>query len=371
MASTTTIPVQEWARGQAPLASARPRGRIVAKDQPRSAVRSLHLLADARIALGFAGGTVASPRGLQLRDGADFRLVREVIGAGHPVAPAPGGRFFLGSGGDEGSCHVVDLNAGSNIDGFPLQAPYLWLDPPREDGTGGRFLAKTPPHAFGTTRSEAHPAWISAHPFLAPLLDRPMQLVVVDRDARSARFLLTKDMVDRGANHLCLSHDGSRLYLATQTEVSAVEVSTGAEIWRQAVGTYGSESFVSIYALALSADGQHLASGGIAAGRQSEQALTILDAATGKFRFAIGMSTIGGTSIRSLAFHPSGWVAAGSSSGMLALVKPDGRRRVFTGAPRGLEALMFVDDGAALLVGGAEKQLRLYGLLDDERDGSF
>lgn len=76
-------------------------------------------------------------------------------------------------------------------------------------------------------------------------------------------------------------------------------------------------------------------------------------------------------SIGALAWHPSGWLAAGSSSGCIAHVQRNGRVRIYRGAPKGIQAMLFVEDGAALLVGGTEKHLRVYPLLDDERDGTF
>jgi hypothetical protein len=196
-------------------------------------------------------------------------------------------------------------------------------------------------------------------------------LVEVDRDAGMARSVLNEPLAHRGAGHLCLSADRATLYFATTTDVGAVDLAKGVVIWRQALGTYARGDFVNIYALALSADGRRLAAGGIASGAYADRALAILDAGNGKIEHARGMRGIGGTSIRSLAWHPSGWLAAGSSSGAVAHVNREGRLRVYKAAAKGVEALLFQDSASALLVGGNEKQLRWYELLEDERGGRF
>lgn len=377
MASASIIPFVDTAPGGARVQGSRPRSIIVAKDQARTAVRSLHDLGDGVVALGFAGGTIGSPRGLQLRSGPQWTLVNEVLGAGRTLAPAPGGRFLLAAGalagGYEAACHIVDREIEGEIDGYPLSAPYLWLSPPDEDGAGGSFIAKIPPHQYGMARSLAAPALVAAHPWSAALLDRPMQLVLVDRAARDGRLFLERGLPYRGAEHLAASPDGARVYFATQTTVGAVSASDGVVLWEQAIGGYGQRDFVSIYALAISADGRYLAIGGIAAGAQSGRALCVLDTETEAGDIVLSLSTaeIGGTSIRSLAWHPSGWLAAGSSSGEIAFVRLDGQLRIFSGAPKGIEAMLFVDGGASLLVGGSEKQLRLHPLFDEEREGRF
>lgn len=375
MASGPTIPFVDTVPEGPRVQGSRPRSDLVAKDQARTAVRSLHDLGNGLIALGFAGGTIGSPRGMQFRAGPRHALVSEVLGAGRALSPATGGRFLLAAGalagGYEAACHIVDREAGEEIDGYPLSAPYLWLSAPREDGTGGRFIAKTPPHGYGTTRSLAAPALVAGHPWTTSVLDRPLQLVLVDRDTDSGGFFIEKGLSYRGAEHLAASPDGARVYFATQTTVGAVDASSGAVLWEKAIGGHGQHDFVGLYALAVSGDGKRLAIGGIAAGSQSGRALSILDSEAGEIVLSMSMTAIGGTSVRSLAWHPAGWLAAGSSSGEIAFVHEDGRCRVFAGAPRGIEAMLFVDGGAALLAGGSEKQLRLHTLLDEERDGSF
>ena len=75
---------------------------------------------------------------------------------------------------------------------------------------------------------------------------------------------------------------------------------------------------------------------------------------------------LGNTSIRSLAWHPAGWLAAATSSGRLAHLDISGNVRTYKGAGQGIESLLFIDAGRALLVCGAEKHFRVWPLLEDE-----
>lgn len=373
MARPATIPCTEIAPQRPPVAGTRPKGRILAKDGARGGTRSLHHLGGGRVLLGFTGGHVGDPRGVQLRAGGEGALAREIIGPGGELAPAPGARFALACGayeqGDEAACHVVDLESGAILDGYPLRKPYVWLAAPREDGSGGRFVAQTPPHLFDRVESTAAPALVSAHPEVAPLLTQAQWLVEVDRDAGTARAIAGEVSPYAHARHVCLSPDGGTLYAATTTDVVALDLETGAERWRQAIGTYGSAHFVSLYALSLSADGKRLATGGIGSGRYEARALVLLDAGSGAITWAQEMKPIGGTSIGALAWHPSGWLAAGSSVGAVAHVSTQGTMRVYQGALKGIEALLFVE--GALLVGGSEKQLRRHELVADEGAGGW
>jgi hypothetical protein len=78
---------------------------------------------------------------------------------------------------------------------------------------------------------------------------------------------------------------------------------------------------------------------------------------------------LGSTSIRSLAWHPAGWVAAGTAAGRMAHVDMAGSVRTYKGAAQAIEALLFIDGGCSLLMCGAEKHFRVWPLLEDEVQG--
>jgi hypothetical protein len=382
--SAASIPVTETAPRRPTITLSRPRSRILAKDHARGvvgsigrgAVHSIVARGDGAIAVGFGSGTAASAPALQYRDGPDYNLSMQIAGYGNELEVAPERPFMLASGrlqeGDEAACHLFDATLPILLDSYPLRTPYRWLEAPREDGAGGRFLARTPALDHETKQTIADPELVAAHPEIAPFLDRAGVLLEIDRDAKSARPLLHEELPQEGrAEHLCVSPDRATLYLATRTDVVAVDLRSGKALWKRQIGTYGASQFVSIYALALSPDGALLATGGIAAGQQSGRALTLLDARSGEILVSMEARSIGGSSITALAWHPRGWLAAGGSSGAIGHVTRHRRLRVYKGSPKGIRALLFVDDGAALLAGGAENGLRLYTMLDDERDGRF
>jgi hypothetical protein len=173
-----------------------------------------------------------------------------------------------------------------------------------------------------------------------------------------------------------LSADGTVLYAATERSVAAVNLTDWALRWRTQLGDNNGGKFLAIYAMALSGDGSRLAVGGLAGYDNAENTLAVLDVREGKVT-AMGKvvaQAIGNTSIRSLAWHPAGWLAAGTASGLVFHVDPGGGLRRYKGAGKSVEALVFVDAGRSLLICGNEAQFRVWPLLEDEvggdRDGS-
>src|SRR5262249_26628294 len=121
--------------------------------------------------------------------------------------------------------------------------------------------------------------------------------------------------------HLALSPGGKTLYACTERSVAAVSLSGWSIRWRSQLGDNTGPRFFTAYAMAIDG-GNRLALGGLAG---YEKMLVVLDAATGK-ALPIGKGLgrlLGNTSIRSLAWHPAGWLAVGTASGRVAHIDAD------------------------------------------------
>ncbi len=373
------IPLPAGTKGTVPMASfiggkksqrARPRGKIVGKDQAKQPYRDLLPLPDGRVLVGFRGRYIDSPFGLQVRAGRDLTITAELSGAAGPFGLRGDGTLLASgplSGGYESSVRVVDLATLAILDTFPVTCPYLWLA-----GAALRFVGQTPSFPSFEARPHVDPALLDRHPPLRRLIegDHRRRLLVIGPSGEVERIL---DAAEVGPEypefkHLALSPDGTVLYTATERSVAAVSLSDWSIRWRTQLGENTGPHFLSIYAMALSGDGSQLAVGGLAGYDNVENALAILDAAHGRATptgRSVGRA-IGNTSIRSLAWHPVGWLAGGTASGLVAQVDAAGTIRTWKGAGRAIESLVFLDEGRSLLVCGAEAHFRVWPLLEDE-----
>lgn len=374
-------------RGNAPMVSwtakavvshSRPPGKIVGKDEPRNYYQSLTGLGDGRVLAGYAGRTVGAPRGLQIRSGDGLSVDAELEGAAPPYALHPDGRLLAAGpyvDGYQASVRLASLAPLGLRDTLPLRAPFGWLP------GSGEWVGQTP--HFDSYRQKHHvdSDLIVAHPYLEALVaSRECRLVAVNPEARAARFLTPAGVGDeaggwREYKHLVVAPDGESVYFATTTSVGAISIRDGALRWQRTLGKNDQANVYAVYALALSADGKRLAAGGISDVAQDGRNFVVLDARGGETVLEMplartlagcGLKAVGNTSIRSLAWHPLGWIAVGTSSGIAAHVTPDGSFRAYKGAGKSIEALAFVDFERALLLAGSEKHFRAWPLFDDE-----
>jgi hypothetical protein len=203
--------------------------------------------------------------------------------------------------------------------------------------------------------------------------DRTPRLLLIGPGDKVSRTL---DAADVGPEypefkHLAVSGDGATLYTAKERSIAAVSVADWGIRWRIGLGDNTGPRFFSAYAMALSEDGRYLAVGGLAGYGNREHTLVILDATSGEVSPAgrpLGR-LLGSTSVRSLAWHPTGWLAVGTSAGRVAHVDLAGQVRIYKGAGKGVESLLFIEGGRRLLLCGAEKHFRVWPLLEDEAAG--
>jgi hypothetical protein len=351
---------------------ARPKCRSVGKDRPCQPYRDLHLLPDGRVLVGYRGRYIDSPFGLQLRAGGDLAVAEELAGAAGPFSLRADGLLLASgplAGGYESSVRKVDLATLTVRDTLPVRQPYLWLA-----GRGERLVGQTPVFPHFRERPHVAPALLDRHPPLRRWAeDRTTRLLQVEPEGNVSQAL---DAAAVGPEypefkHLALSPEGATLYAATERSVAAVSLADWSIRWRVRLGDNDGPRFFSAYAMALGPDGRFLAVGGLAGHDNREHTLTILDATTGEVAAAgKGLGRVlGSTSIRSLAWHRSGWLAAGTSSGRLAHLDLSGKVRTYKGAGQGIESLLFLDGWRSLLACGAEKHFRVWPLLEDEATG--
>jgi WD40 repeat protein len=363
--SKGTVPMTAFVGGKK-VERARPKGKIVGKDQPRDYFQQIFPIPDGRILVGYRGRYIDSPFGLQIRGGHDLAVQAELPGAAGPFSLRD--RKLLASGplcgGYQSSVRVVDLDTLSILDTFPVCRPYLWLD--------GRFVGQTPSFPSFEKKPHVDPSLLKRHPSLRPWVenDHGHKLLLLGRsgaveNALDAALVGPEYPVFK---HLSLSPDGKTLYACTERSVAAVSLSDWSIRWRSQLGDNTGPRFFTAYAMALDGDG-HLAVGGLAG---HAKMLVVLDARTGKaLTIGKGLGRLrGNTSIRSLAWHPTGWLAVGTASGRVAHVDADGHIRTYKGASKGVESLAFIEGGRSLLVCGPERQLRIWPLLKDEAEGS-
>src|SRR5262245_17919546 len=158
-----TVPMTAFVKGKK-SSQARPKGRIVGKDDPRQPYRDLCLLSDRRVLVAYRGRFIGSPFGLQVRAGPDPARVAELPGAARPVSLVGDGLLLASgplAGGYESSVRVVNLTTRSILDTFPIRQPYLWLT-----GSAGRFVGQTPAFPSFEARPHVDPALIDRHPGL-------------------------------------------------------------------------------------------------------------------------------------------------------------------------------------------------------------
>jgi hypothetical protein len=367
-ASKGTVPMACYVAGKK-VERARPKGRIVGKDQPRQPYRDLALLPDGRVLVGYRGRYITSPFGLQVRGGGDLAVTAALPEAAGPFSLRGDGLLLASgplAGGYESSVRKVDVATLAVLDTFPVRRPYLWLA-----GRPQRFVAQTPAFPDFESRPHVDPALLDRHPHLRRWAqDRTTRLLLVGPGGEVEGSL---DAAQVGPEypefkHLALSPDGATLYAATERSVAAVSLADWTVHWRTRLGDNSGPRFFSVYAMALRDDGRWLAAGGLAGYGHEEKTLVILDTRTGKALSAgRGLGRVlGRSSVRSLAWHPSSWLAAATASGRVAFLDLSHTVRTYKGAGQGIESLLFIDGGRSLLVCGAEKHFRVWPLLEDE-----
>lgn len=300
----------------------------------------------------------AVPPGRLLRRAADTWAVRaELPGVNGPAALSPDGGRLLAEGplweGVSGSTVLVDLGTMQTTHTLPLTGPFAWLDERRFVAQTLHFTAVRVGERYvpGATR-EGDPALIAAWP---GLLGEGHGMAVVDLDTLTARTLLPGLFLD--AERCCaLSADGQTLYSATRyARISALRLSDGALLWQRPPVRTSDRGTVAALALR---EGALVASG------MGDVELRVLDAGSGALHHqeALG-SRPGFPTFHELScalVRADGRLVLASDQGALLTCARDGTWTAEKIAGRAIQAMAEAPSGQ-LLVGGAERNLRLVG----------
>jgi len=372
-----SIPVQQLGRETKEVA--RPKARIVAKDSNDGYCRTLVPDGEGGWIAGFVENprfNVHRPPSLQFRN-ADVELVHELVGLGGSVAANPSRRLALTSGpmlsGAYGVTQLVDLDERSVIDSYPTRPPFVWLDEhtfcalaPSPDYSSGRDAVLGPPPR--TAKDLLTPQFRA-------LYQRATFRGILRVDTRTRELTVVGDApicdeTNAGPRTLAASLDGNSLFVGTQTGLWSLEASTGSVRWRRSLGRYdGERAFHSIQALAPSPCGRYVATASVGTTLGHPHELVVARVEDGSTVLALELQRIAGSTPCALAWHPSGWLAVGTTAGAVALLDLGGTVRSFKASPRGIDSLVFSPDGASLLVAGTEKAFRVFALLPDEIAG--
>jgi hypothetical protein len=347
-----------------PRRDAEPRssGSIVAKDT-KAKVQSLLVDGDT-IVVSHHEGLARSPGGITIRRRSDFKVVRKTKGSSGPIVPF--GDAWMTEGllwrGNRASTHFLDPATLECLERHPLCGPFVVRDE-------HRFIASTPscalalvpgggvkPSDFKVDPAIVRSSWVK--------LPTRGGLVEIDTRKKKTELVVANDGFD-DFRHAAISPDRDVLYAATGFgRILAVRLEDREILWeRPAMKTVMEWSG---YALALDPGGTWLA---IAGASQSGFDHLVFDARTGRVETQARLcdmvnnarvATTKTVRIEALAFHPTGWLAAATNAGVIVELRPSGDVSAFRGATRGIEALAFCDDGRALLVGGAEPNLRVW-----------
>ena len=349
---------------------------IVGKDGARGNSSQIVLLGEGQVLLSFGGDVdyPGKPSGFQVRAGAALTLVADVPGSNRPLAVRAGGGTALDPilgqcpQSDWLSTHLrlTELPSGTVLERLPLGPPVAWLD-------RNRFVAMT------TGLRDGQP-FVSAelrerYPWVVAALDpeRPHGPVLVDLDRQEAELVAGGRGVPWVGSYR-LTADPARgvLYFGDWTHVAALDLQTRAMRWQTALAP--SWDYYSLRDIAVSLDGAYVAA--IASRADPAQlALVILASESGavvhsrplgRELAALGLLSGASTALRCLTWHPGGWLAVGTSSGVVAHLDRAWNLRAYKASPRGVEALAFTEDGRELLVAGCEKAVRRWELLPDE-----
>ncbi len=313
-----------------------------------------------------APGSASKTGRLLRRSATSFEVEAELTGVRGPGALSPSGRWLLAGGallaGQAASCQVIDLNTFQVVHTLPVMRPFAWMDDEQfiaqspnwrtALGDGGLVPAET--RRVDPAIAAAAPALVTPEPSLVRVSLRTLR----------CQSLLPIRWLDE---EVCavLSPDRRVLYAATSfARISAVRIADGRLLWQRAPSRLVTEGTITDMALDPTSNRLMTVGGGVS------HDLLVLDATSGDelARHSLGMLARGmarGTATRgdAIRFRPDGLGIIGTSSGLIIEIGRDGRWSAFKAGGRSHRAIAFSRDGASMVVGGAEKNLRAVSLL--------
>lgn len=315
------------------------RGEVVriGKDHWASRANGICFVDEDRALVSFHDGAASGRgRGFDERIGPQLAWSRRIDDAGEPT-PSPDRRWLLVPGPYADKLQreaTVDLRDPTSLEvlrSFSLYAP-AWL--PDRSST---FVAlEVRESSIGLVAVDAETGALS--PF------EPHVIIGADRDYAITRLAVTAD--------------GLHVAVVATTWLHVFSTRTGRFVRRERlhvthVADIASHRDVTAFVALPAKDGD---------------AILLVQLETGRILGRWSLTALGSTSYPySAAFHPSGWLAVGFSSGDLLVLGLDGSARRFTAAKGSIGALAFTPDGNALLAAGATDGVLRVPLTADER----
>jgi hypothetical protein len=358
----------------------RPAGEIVAKDKLKDKTRVISLLCIGdKLFLSYQTDVIDGNFGIQVFSTVDFRLLGELVGLGGVLVSHENGQSILASGlnaiQSPASTYLLDLDL-DVLTALPLCYPYQsWGEEKGQIianvnivlGDFYQKLSLQQPELSGKTLIPSMLLDLSYLRSVEHLLGQPMLL---DLPNRAVRRLLDEDLpISRlgiSGSSAIAPRSGIICYI-NRFMVQAIQIETGKILWRREILKTSSEYFYLPGKLAINSEETRLAITEFPNGSMG-WGFTLLDLRSGEcihpqpstpqaLRYAAS----------ELAWHPSGWLAIGYSSGKIAHWFPDREEvRTYTGTRRKIFSLAFIDNANCLVVGTVENHLRKFELLLDE-----
>ncbi|MFY1828365.1 hypothetical protein ACN47A_20745 [Myxococcus fulvus] len=316
--------------------------------------------------LAIEAPNIASQLGrLVRRSGPRFEVEAELTGLRGPGALSPSGRWLLTGGallsGRAASCQVIDLHTFQVARTLPLMRPFSWIDdehfiaqsPNCESAFEGASIIRTEKRRVDPTLAAAAPSLMKPAP----------SMVRVSSSTLDCQPLLPSLLLDE-ETCAALSPDGEVLYTATSySRISAVRVSDGQLLWQRPPSRLVTEG--TVHAMALDSSTNRL----VTVGGGVDHDTLVLDARSGDEisrhsleQLTRGMTTGPSTRGDAVHFREDGLGFIGTNNGLVIEIGTDGRWTAFKAGTRSHRAVAFSPDGASMILGGAEKNLRVVPL---------
>lgn len=348
----------------------RPKDKIVAKNNRSGTCKTLSLITENTLVAGYGRKYITDDDMSAIYRLPDFEEVDTIVGIGNELDMSPSKRYLVGK------TEIPESDA-------PFGVGIATIQPLRIESK----ISAYGPSTWRNDNELIVGVWDWFRPqqvneenkyLLAAVTNRPAgvtPLLKIDHNAGSVSVIYELEFGKQDSlKKIQLDSRAETLYYASQRRIGAVDIETGVLKWEiQLAGSpSGVHDVYDIYGFAISHDGQYLAAGGIASQEHRQRNFVVLDTVGGsevlKSAFPLQLEDSplkAKTSVSSICWHAMGWLAIGTSAGVIVHMLLDGSFRAYRGSTKGISALTFIDN-QKLLVASGEKQFRVWDLLPDE-----
>jgi hypothetical protein len=326
-------------------------------DGSAEAIHSIVCLPDGRVLVGQDNRSRGSAPWVSERSGPNLTETRR-RDLGVPLAVCPEGRRIAGGGGRL-PLWIADTDLVVNATWSLGNA--VWLpDWPSALLAVTRYHAdrNEPPTAPDGDAAAALARW-------EQIKDR--RLLVIDTTTSRAyqvgRYPYYLRFHHKGL--LAVAGDGAMAFVGDGSHTDGVSLDSGETLWSYYPPALVTGTVVR-WAMAASPCGRFVAVGGSAGGNMPRQ-VELRNSKTGRLLVGFPASALHHQGVVELAFHPGGWLAAGTSDGTISHITPKGAMTSYRLDRSAINAIAFTPDGSNLLAGGRSGVLYAITLTEAER----